>query len=329
MTSSRDVALRAGVSRSTVSQILNGHGHRFTPETVARVTAAAEGLGYRPSAAARTLARGTSDLVITLVPNITFGPRLREFLDVLTRELEQEGYTNLIRVATTTESLKDAILELRPRAVVSLAPLENTDRARLERHGVLVVEQPSALQKHIDVAIGQQQAKHLASRGYQMIAVAVPIDVREHRFAPPRTSGVHEWSLNNRLQILPSLHVDLSQGSPIETVRNLPGGAIGVAAYNDEMALAILSSAQQLKLNVPEDLGIIGVDNSILARITTPTITTIDFDLEFSARQIFLAIVDSGPELQGSAATEVEARLRVIQGGSTARAGIDEPPVPS
>src|SRR3712207_4719518 len=87
VTSSPEVAARAGVSRSTVSQILNGHEDRFAPDTVDKVLSAARGLGYRPSLAGRTLARGTSDIVLTLVPGITIGPRLRELIDVITEDL--------------------------------------------------------------------------------------------------------------------------------------------------------------------------------------------------------------------------------------------------
>lgn len=303
-----------------MSQILNGHGDRFTAEMVARVKETAEALGYRPSAAARTLARGTSNIVITLVPNITFGPRLREFLDVLTSWLEREGYTNLLRVATAADSLDEAILDLRPHAVVSLAPVEIADRARLERHGVLVVEQSRALQEHLDVAIGQRQAEYLAASGYGAIAAAAPVDLREHRFAPPRASGVHDWSLRNGLHLLPTLHVDLARGGAVESVRKLLEVPVGIAAYNDEVALAILGAAHQLGRDVPGELGIIGVDNSLVAHIATPTITTVDFDLELSARHMLRAIVDSEPDLQESAAAEVEASLRVVDGDSTGRA---------
>ncbi|MDO3014660.1 hypothetical protein A5642_00615 [Mycolicibacterium mucogenicum] len=320
MASSRDVALRAGVSRSTVSQIMNGHEHRFTADTVARVREVAEGIGYRPSAAARTLARGTSDIVITLVPNITFGPRLREFIDVFSGELEREGYTHLLRLATSGEGFDDALLSLRPHAVVSLAPIDEVDRRRLERHGVLVVEQPAAVQERLDIAIGQRQARHLAARGYRAVAAAVPVDLREQRFSAPRAAGVHDWSLRNGVQLLPTLQIDLASGGAVKAVSSLPPDAvIGIAAYNDEVALAVLGAAQRLGRNVPAELGVIGADNSLIAQLTTPTITTIDFDLEFSARYMVQLIITGQDALEPSAAIEVTSRLRLIAGDSTAR----------
>jgi DNA-binding LacI/PurR family transcriptional regulator len=305
------------VSRSTVSQVLNGHGHRFTAETVARVTEVAEGLGYRPSAAARTLARGTSAIVITLVPNITFGARLRELIDVLTSGLAREGYVNLLRLATTAGDLEDAILDLRPYAVISFAPLAAADRARLERHGARVVEQSSALQEHLDVAIGQRQAAHLISRGYRAIATAVPVEQRERPFAHARAAGANEWGLRNDIAVLPTIHIELGRERPLQIVEGLPDIPVGIAAYNDNVALAIAGAAHQVGRRIPQDLGIIGVDNSLVAQIAVPSLTTVDFDLEYSARQMLRLI--RGHEYEPFAAEEVEARLRIVDGESTAR----------
>jgi DNA-binding LacI/PurR family transcriptional regulator len=313
--SSKDVAARAGVSRSTVSQVLNGHGHRFTAETVGRVTQAAEGLGYRPSAAARTLARGTSAVVITLVPDITFGPRLREFIDVLTRGLAKEGYLNLLRLETTAGELEGTLLDLRPYAVVSLAPLSVSDRIRLERHGVRVVEQPHAAQEHLDVAIGRRQAEHLASRGYKAIAAALPVDARERPFSQPRAAGAHEWALRHGIPVLPAIHIELGKAHPTQAIADLPDVPVGIAAYNDNVALAVLGAAHQVGRRIPQDVGIIGVDNSPIASIAVPTLTTLDFDLDYSAAQILKMI--NGQEWEPTALTEVETRLRVVDGAST------------
>src|SRR5690242_14872058 len=78
-----DVARAAGVSRSTVSQVLNGD-LRFPAETRAKVVAAAQMLSYRPSRAGRALVTGSSDIVVMLVPNATFGPHLQDSIDRIT-----------------------------------------------------------------------------------------------------------------------------------------------------------------------------------------------------------------------------------------------------
>ncbi|MEU6904179.1 substrate-binding domain-containing protein [Streptomyces coeruleorubidus] len=113
------------------------------------------------------------------------------------------------------------------------------------------------------------------------------------------------------------LYVDLTQEGPAGAVAQLPGLPVGIAAYNDEVAPAVLGAAQQFGRSIPDDVGIIGVDNSPLARIATPTITSIDFDIEFSARSMLRVILDHKSGFQDSAAAEVERRLRVVSGRST------------
>jgi len=69
---STDIARMAGVSRSTVSLILNDQDARFSPDTVERVRACATTLGYVRSAAGRALVKGHSDFIVLVVPYTTF-----------------------------------------------------------------------------------------------------------------------------------------------------------------------------------------------------------------------------------------------------------------
>ena len=97
---SEDVAKRAGVSRATVSQILNGRGQRFASATRERVTQAAAELEYLPSSAGRTLALGSSDIVIAVIPNTTFGGNLQDIFEAATEELGARGLTLLLHLST-------------------------------------------------------------------------------------------------------------------------------------------------------------------------------------------------------------------------------------
>ncbi|WP_106400460.1 LacI family DNA-binding transcriptional regulator [Actinocorallia populi] len=320
MASSADVAARAGVSRSTVSQIMNGHGHRFKPEMVEHVRQVAQELGYRPSVAGRTLARGTSDIVITLIPNITFGPRLRELIDRITAELAQAGKTNLLRLASSDDTLEDAILGLRPVGVWSVAPLSPEQRARLATNNVPVIEQSRELQVAIDAEIGALQAAHLAETGYTGVAVAMPVDQREQPFATARERGVVEWCAKNGVDALPTLHLNMERGTASETAFLPPhGGRTGFAAYNDEAALAVLGAARRAGKRVPEDIGVIGVDNSTVAHVSEPSLTTIDIDVEYSAHEIVKALLLGPQSMPEQPLDIVKKQITVVPGESTSR----------
>jgi DNA-binding LacI/PurR family transcriptional regulator len=313
MTSSADVAVRAGVSRSTVSQILNGRGHLFTEETVARVKETAQAMGYRPSLAGRTLVRGKSDIVITLIPDITFGPTVREFVDLLTAGLAKEGLTNLLRLSSSEDSLQDAVLGLRPHSIVTMAQLQPEDIKRLQDQGVHVVGQSQAFQEAADTAIGRLQAEHLRSQGYTRIAAVRPRSKREQYSAPQREKGVLEHGSLHGLEVLPTLEVGLTSDEALKAVRRLPTGRVGLACYNDEVALAMLSAALREGVRVPTDLGIIGVDDSVIARASTPTISSVSIDLELNVRELINHIV-SGQELPSrpAVADEFMSGFRVV-----------------
>ncbi|WP_433676931.1 LacI family DNA-binding transcriptional regulator [Microbacterium gorillae] len=319
MTNSADVAARAGVSRSTVSQILNGHGHRFRPDMVDRVQSVARELGYRPSIAGRALARGTSDIVITLLPNISLGPRLRELIDRVTDELAQAGRTNLIRLSSGDAQIDEAVLALRPAGLWSVAPLAPTQRARLDEANVAVVDPPREYQEAIDREIGAMQARHLIERGYTAVAIATPEALREQPYATARERGALEECQRAGVTVLPTIRLSLERGSSQQTAEMLRGQSVGIAAYNDDVALAIMSAAIRAGRNVPGDIGVIGVDNTIASGVTEPSLTTIDIDVRFSAHEIVRALLD-GPEVFTLDELDtMKSSVSVVDGGSTAR----------
>lgn len=318
MTSSADVAVSAGVSRSTVSQILNGHEHLFSDETVAKVRRTAQTMGYRPSLAGRTLARGKSDIVITLIPDINFGPPVREFMDLLTEGLAKAGFTNLLRLSSSEHSLQDAIMGLRPQAVVALSQLSTEEKIRLKELGIRVIGETQDVQTASDRALGGLQAEYLRSQGYNRIAAVRPRAKREQLNAPHREAGIVHYGRLHDMEVLPTLEIGLSSVEALSAVESLPPGRVGLACYNDEVALAMLGAAQRLGLGIPSDVGIIGVDNSVVARAFTPTITTINIDLRLNVRELISRIVagqdlpvpeeSMGDYLQG---------FEVVPGGTT------------
>src|SRR5215218_9071233 len=91
---SADVARMAGVSRATVSYVLNDTPHQtISAHTRDRVLHAAAVLGYAPSAAARTLRTGRSDVVLCLLPDWPIGPEVGSMLGNLSTALARSGLT--------------------------------------------------------------------------------------------------------------------------------------------------------------------------------------------------------------------------------------------
>ncbi|PWD51772.1 hypothetical protein C8046_15100 [Serinibacter arcticus] len=283
---SADVAEHVGLSRATVSQILNGRGDRFLPETRERVREAAEALAYRPSRAGRTLVRGRDDTIVVLAPATTFGPNLQDAVDQVAVEMEEHGANVVVRFAGRThEDTAAAILTMRPWAVVNLGYLTPTDAARLEAGGVTVVPPAAQIATATAERIGRDgiadlQVAALTARGPRRIAYAALSDSRADPWGPRRYDDVHAACRRLDLTTPRSIAVPLELDGAVRALASVVGeGPVGLACYNDDVALAVLAAARELDLAVPEQVAVVGLDASPLGRLWSPRLTSVVYDI--------------------------------------------------
>ncbi|WP_404434655.1 LacI family transcriptional regulator [Microbacterium lacus] len=313
---SKDVAERAGVSRSTVSQILNGHAELFTDETRARVADAVAELGYQPSAAGRTLARGSSDIVIALIPNTTFGSNLQDIYGALTNELAQRGLTLVLRLSQdSAESLDRLAMGLKPRAVITLTAMPEDQKAALATRGIEVIEPDNSSGADVNAQIGELQARYLIDKGYRSLAYAHLHDERNDPFGTPRELMFAQECRSSGLPEPRVLHLGINPESADAALDQLGGRGFAVACYNDDVATALLHAATQRGWKVPDDLALVGMDNTALSRLTTPPLTTVGYD----ASEVIAASVRSvlsRLDKSDDARTSVDVRVEVIERAS-------------
>ena len=291
-----DVAQRAGLSRATVSYVLNDTPHQVIPEaTRRRVLDAAAELGYTPSAAARTLSSGRSDVVLLLLPDWPIGPSVGALIEHLSTALAELGYTFVAHPRSAGRPVSEVWKAITPAAVISFEELEAGEAGRLRQAGIelaVALLGSRGAGRAMDVPeqrTGRLQAEHLAATGHRRLGYASPEDPRVQAFARPRLDGVRQAC------------AELGLPEPlVETVPLEPAAAAaavdrwhaadprvtGVAAYNDEVALAVLAGARRLGLDVPGDVAVIGVDNIPTAAVAAPPLTTVEADLAVIATHI-------------------------------------------
>lgn len=314
---SQDVADRAGVSRSTVSQILNGRADLFTDETQARVAEAVAELGYEPSAAGRTLARGSSDIVIALIPDTTFGRNLQDIYGALTDELAKRGLTLVLRLSShNPESLDKLVISMKPRAILTLTALPDNQRELLKRRGVELFEPDESDATDVNAQIGAIQARHLIDRGYRRLAYAHLSDARSDPFGGARERMFVKECLARGLERPPVVYLDITPDEARTALENLGSTGFAVACYNDDVATALLYAATEMGWTVPQDLALIGMDNTPLSRLTIPPLTTMGYDptqASESSLQTLLNRLDKQDDRQDL----VDLRLDVVQRATT------------
>ena len=316
---SEDVARDAGVSRAVVSQILNGRGARFTAETRDRVLRAVTDLGYRPSAAGRALARGSSDVVVALIPDTTFGGNLQTVFESLTDELARRGLTLVLRLSTpSTEVLDSLVSSLQPRAVLSLTSFSEAERALLAARGVDAIDPGTTSRSPLNREIGTLQAEHLVSRGHRRLAYAHLEDARRDPFGADREAAFAEVAVSRGLPQPIIVHLDINPGSAARALDDLGDRGVAVGCYNDDVATALLSVATSRGWSVPGDLAVIGMDATPLSRLTQPALATVQYDMAAAARGAVASILTTIDRAEhGSPGSSVELSLELIAGGTT------------
>lgn len=290
---SEDVARHAGVSRGAVSQILNGRGQRFSEATRERVLAAAAELDYQPSAAGRALANGSSDFVIVLIPNTTFGSNLQGLFEGATSVLAEHGLTLVLHLSTeSAAALGRLVAGIKPRAVISLVPFGEEERALLVSRSIVAIDPAPQIRDTTDLEIGRLQARHLISKGFDVLAAASLTDQRQDPFGHGRVEGILEVCAVAGLPTPIELHLGINLDEATRVLDALPAGRVGIACYNDDVALTLLSAARRAGRSVPGELGLIGMDNTALSQVSIPRLTTIAYDLSQTASTIVAAIVE-------------------------------------
>jgi DNA-binding LacI/PurR family transcriptional regulator len=295
-----DVARRAGVSRATVSYVLNDTPHQVIPApTRERVRAAAAELGYTPSVAARALITGRSDVVLLLLPDWPIGPSVGALLESLSDAFADHGLTFVIHPRSQGRAVSEVWKAITPAAVVTFEELDAAESKKLQAAGI---ELSVALfggrrgARAMDIPeqrTGRLQAEHLVAAGHRALGYAWPDDPRVVTFAQPRLDGVRQACAELGLAQPQVVPVPLTAEGVAEALTAWRGAApvTGICAYNDEVALAILAGARRQGLTVPDDLAVIGVDDIPSAAVALPALTTVRADTPALAGYIAGSIV--------------------------------------
>ncbi|MFB4311274.1 LacI family DNA-binding transcriptional regulator [Actinomadura sp. GTD37] len=295
------VAARAGVSRATVSRVVNGSA-TVNPEIRAAVLRAVDELGYIPNPAARSLVTrrtGSIGLVVSEPPARVFSDD--PFFSLVVRTVSQE-------------------LEAADKQVVLMMPSSPAGQSRVERYvagrhvdGVILLSQhgsdplPAALLRtgvpvvshgrpvstarppycDVDNVGGARAAvEHLLAGGRRRIAaITGPLDMSA---GLDRLAGYREVLSGNGRRSLAAIG-DFTRESGADAMRQLledDPGLDAVFAASDLMASGALHALRRAGRRVPDDVAVVGFDDIAGARFTDPPLTTVRQPIAEVARAI-------------------------------------------
>ena len=326
-----DIARLAGVSPSTVSRALTTPG-RISARTEAKIRAAAAELNYRVNPFARALPTGRTKLIALTIADIT-NPVFFDVVRGAEQVASENGYTLVLAESQESSARESATLE-RILPMVDGVIMATTRIGDEEIQAINEFKPVVLVNRHVtgvadvvpDIETGISEAvAHLAKLGHKHIAY----------LSGPKASWMNNarWSVLMAEALAAGLTVvEIGPNAPtLATGRDSldrikAAGVSAVVTYNDLMAIGLLRQAQEAGVRVPQELSIVGFDNSFGSDFTTPPLTTIGQPLAELGSQALgqmLAILDGGdeaPDAQKSAPDLMRTKL-IVRGSTAAPAG--------
>lgn len=274
-----DVATASGVSRATVSFVLNDDPNQtISASTRERVRQAARDLGYAPHGVARALREGTSRVVVLNIDWGLEGHYARSYIHGLDDELASHDHMLFVRHGPRTPASARQVLDaITPRAVLRfgepyLSGNGLDDRGEGWKDGMAA---HSAL-----------QLRYLAERGHTDIALATP-DTDSPLVQARRRFADHS-ACNLGIAGLTSLVVPRAREEAARTVADFRAAhpqVTAIAAFSDDVAVRVLAALHDLGLAVPRELAVIGFDATEHGALFTPALTSVHIDAEAHGRR--------------------------------------------
>jgi LacI family transcriptional regulator len=281
----QDVANHCGLSRATVSRVLN-RDYRVRPATIEKVKRSIEKLGYVPDASARALPGGRRNMIAILLPDVTM-PYYANLLESADGVAEEHDYHLLIQTREYRTAVLRLIEEQRADGYIirnSGDPVvDRTIISKLTSKDLPFIFIGRSTDERVmcidvdNVGGARQMAHHLADHGFRrMLFITGPpkkIDSNDRIYG--FKLGLSERGLDP--QALSYIEGDFTREGGFRAVAEFfsPGKVEAVFAANDQMALGVLHYFYEQGIRVPQDVAVAGFDDDFFAEFLCPPLTTI------------------------------------------------------
>ncbi|MEO6359452.1 MAG: LacI family DNA-binding transcriptional regulator [Sphingomicrobium sp.] len=301
-----DVARLSGVSKKTVSRVIN-NSPLLNDETRERILKVIAELGYVPNPQARALALRRNFLIGLIHDN----PNAQMVLNVqhgILEALQDTDFALVIRpVDRTSPHMLDDIRNFLERqrlfGVVILPPISENDQlarlcdelgCRYARMGSAELDDPDHMVASNDRQAVREAVAHLVEHGHRTIGIVQ--GPHGFRSATERRLGFEDALKTAKIKLPRSLMAEgnytFESGiAAANRLLDLAPPPTAIFASNDEMAAGVVHAARQRGLSVPEDLSIIGFDDTSIAAHMWPPLTTVRWPIISMARSAALKLV--------------------------------------
>ncbi|RSM43980.1 LacI family transcriptional regulator [Amycolatopsis balhimycina DSM 5908] len=298
-----DVAERAGVSRALVSLVMN-NSPKVSDARRAAVLRAAEELGYQPHVMARSLASRTSTVLGVMVNDLR-NAFFADIVEELDTAAQAAGFDLILntggRSPTREWNALHNLLSFRPAGIILLSPVVPASAIQVAaRQCPVVLVSRTARASTVDTVNDDGEAgsalavDHLVGLGHRRIA---HLDGGGAAGAAQRRRGFESAMRRHGLEpiVVRSEHTDIGGEKAVRELLAAYSRAelpTGLVSGNDFNAVGAISALEEAGLRVPEDVSVVGYDNTSLAALRHLSLTTIDQPRKDMARLAFEALIE-------------------------------------
>lgn len=325
MSTLKDIALEAGVSVMTVSNVINGNLQKVSSKNIAIINDLIKKHHYVPNLSARSLSAKSTKIIGIIIPfseanSIFFkDPYLSELIGVIEYASRKKGYYAMIRSVSTVSEISVLVRNWNMDGAIFLLPhYDHILNTLISQNQIPLVfldsytGDPEVLNVGInDYKGGYIATKHLINMGHKKIAFAGP---KSANVISKRYDGYKDALIDSGISyddsIVFTAETTYELGIPVgREISNRISDITAVFASADIMALGIMEGARMNGLLIPNDLSIIGFDNIQASVFCTPKLTTISQNIaqkgEYAIDLLFEKI-DTGVVKQNKIELDVE-----------------------
>lgn len=328
MTTIIDVARLAGVSKTTVSRVINNYPH-ISPDKKEQVLKAMEQLGFTPNPSARRLRGQIATTIAVVVPKIV-NPFFSYLVDAIEQVGYRKGYQTLI-CQTNEDKEKELsylnLLKTKQADGIIMASIENDweDIKPYIEYGPIVLCNEYINRADVPmIRVDQYQGtyigvKHLIERGHRKIAYCTGGLFTDFGKDRDRNLGYQKALAEAGIPVNPNWilvdkHTIEDGKQTMQQLLEMKDRPTAVFTGSDEIAGGLMLAAKKAGLSIPRDLAVIGFDDQPIAEVLDPGLTTIRQPIEQmgkKAGEVLLDILNqTGP---GAAVYELPVELIVRQ----------------
>ncbi|MEA2012740.1 MAG: LacI family DNA-binding transcriptional regulator [Verrucomicrobiota bacterium] len=307
MISSLELAKLCGVSQGTVDRALHNR-KGISRKTQEKILAKAAEYAYMPNPAAREIITGKSKTVVALIPSLQ-SPFFMDMMAAIKNRLNEDGLRLLISTINDLEEMILLLNEFATRKYLAAIIIPPTEKILIPEHiskmkiiSLLVpcIGENTFYITPDEVKLGEKATQLIIDKGHRNIAHIIP----KRRSLPIRNRLRGYKNVMRQNELIPFIEDAGEEASILSLVREK--GITAFFCHNDWIALSIIRILENNRISVPNDVSIMGVDNSYTFTSLYPDITTIEYPLSWLADEVANTI-------KGNHNTKMFADFKIIK----------------